>query len=777
MLDTYLNNQNISNNIIIPNSFDSNKKKKLIPISEKSISYSSSVDDKNETIDNQINDSNSSFDFQDKEIPNKTEIKKEEKTENFFDKSKNFLDYISKAISKNFDFFKTTRKININTKVEITKKKFETKSFNRAISGDKIENKLNKDYNNYISNRIKASKSFNGKKYNKEKNKENNKNKAVIKLIKKDYGEKENIRDNYGKNSVGKNNNKNQINKICKNISINLNPKNFRNLTNINSHKSIAPKNLSCQNITSKIKNQLEKPKIKNIKDIINPKKIKQENLSLNPRLTCVETSSSTNKNMEIAPRLTVPINFFKENTSTRNISKNNNNNNKQINLDAKLSHKQSKSPKNVIIKKLYPNNINNNGINNNNNLCKVKKINSDQNLFVNNINNINNNNQISYNNLIHNLYTDIPVSFPQERMTVSTYQSNPIINNNIINNNTLYSPRLTNIPNNKNNKINLNISLNSITNNYQNYILSEAPIMPLPQKNILKNYGFLTRAGKDTSGLQKTNQDSFTFFTKINGLNDFHIFGVLDGHGIEGHFVSQFASKFIPYQIMNNPEIIKLKDPELIYNKLISNNYYIITKAYLDCDIYLSKVNFDSKESGSTCNLIINIGTHIICANTGDSRSLLIYGENSFIPLSVDFKPEMPEEMNRIILSGGEVRQMKNELGEGVGPYRVWKRGEGYPGLAMSRSIGDLNGKKIGVIPNPGIVEYNIDSRTKFIVVCSDGVWEFLENENVKDIGMKYYRENNPKGFCTELVNTSLHLWESNDIVIDDITAVVAFF
>ena len=90
----------------------------------------------------------------------------------------------------------------------------------------------------------------------------------MIKLIKKDYGEKENIRDNYGKNSVGKNNNKYQINKICKNISINLNPKKSRNLTNINSQKNIAPKNLSCQNITSKIKNQLEKPKIKKNKNI-----------------------------------------------------------------------------------------------------------------------------------------------------------------------------------------------------------------------------------------------------------------------------------------------------------------------------------------------------------------------------------------------------------------------------------------------------------------------------------------------------------------------------
>ena len=198
----------------------------------------------------------------------------------------------------------------------------------------------------------------------------------------------------------------------------------------------------------------------------------------------------------------------------------------------------------------------------------------------------------------------------------------------------------------------------------------------------------------------------------------------------------------------MNNPEIKNLKDPELIYNKLKSNNYQIITKAYLDCDIALHQVNFDAKESGSTCNLIINIGNHIICANTGDSRAILVFDENNkykCIPLSIDFKPEMPEEMNRIILSGGDVRQIKNELGEGVGPYRVWRRGEGYPGLAMSRSIGDLNGKKIGVIPNPGIIEYQLNEKSKYIVVCSDGVWEFLNNENVKEIGNKYYLENNP--------------------------------
>ena len=105
-------------------------------------------------------------------------------------------------------------------------------------------------------------------------------------------------------------------------------------------------------------------------------------------------------------------------------------------------------------------------------------------------------------------------------------------------------------------------------------------PMMPRSLKSgFLKNYGILTLPGKDTSGLQKTNQDSYTFFSNINGLKNFSIFGVLDGHGKEGHFVSKFAAKYIPYQIMNNPEIKNLKDPELIYNKLRSNNYQIITK------------------------------------------------------------------------------------------------------------------------------------------------------------------------------------------------------
>ena len=300
-----------------------------------------------------------------------------------------------------------------------------------------------------------------------------------------------------------------------------------------------------------------------------------------------------------------------------------------------------------------------------------------------------------------------------------------------------------------------------------------------------LKNYAVLTHPGCDKNGNQKTNQDSFVFKTNINGINNFNIFGVMDGHGPQGHFVSQFASKFIPFQITNHREIKNLTNPEEIYQKLKYNEYEIINHIFLETDNQLQKVNFDATESGCTCVLIIHIGSHIICANTGDSRAILIsdsLGKNDIndfyeLPLSYDYKPEMPEEKQRIEECGGVVEQLKDKNGEGVGPYRVWAKEGGYPGLAMSRSIGDLIGKKLGVIPNPGILEYDLNQKVKYIVVASDGIWEFLSNENVRDCGNKYYLEKNPNAFCHEIVKYAYKLWKENGICVDDITAIAAFF
>ena len=49
-----------------------------------------------------------------------------------------------------------------------------------------------------------------------------------------------------------------------------------------------------------------------------------------------------------------------------------------------------------------------------------------------------------------------------------------------------------------------------------------------------------------------------------------------------------------------------------------------------------------------------------------------------------------------------------------------------------MSRSIGDRIAIDLGVIPDPEVLDINLTPLDKFVVIASDGVWEFMSNEEV---------------------------------------------
>lgn len=59
-------------------------------------------------------------------------------------------------------------------------------------------------------------------------------------------------------------------------------------------------------------------------------------------------------------------------------------------------------------------------------------------------------------------------------------------------------------------------------------------------------------------------------------------------------------------------------------------------------------------------------------------------------VELSKDHKPDQEVERTRIELAGGHVDSYHSANGAQLGPYRVWVKGAAYPGLAMSRSLGD---------------------------------------------------------------------------------------
>jgi len=52
-----------------------------------------------------------------------------------------------------------------------------------------------------------------------------------------------------------------------------------------------------------------------------------------------------------------------------------------------------------------------------------------------------------------------------------------------------------------------------------------------------------------------------------------------------------------------------------------------------------------------------------------------------------------------------------------------------------MSRSFGDYVASTVGVISDPEVTYFKIEFEKGFLVVASDGVWEFLTNERVCEI------------------------------------------
>ena len=305
-------------------------------------------------------------------------------------------------------------------------------------------------------------------------------------------------------------------------------------------------------------------------------------------------------------------------------------------------------------------------------------------------------------------------------------------------------------------------------------------------EKNYFRKCKYKSIAGKDSYGNRKINQDLYLVQINFINIEGFNLYGVLDGHGENGHKVAIFTRDFIIDKLTSFFNKHKVDSLFEIYPLLKKNNFSIIKDIYQEIDNELLNQNFNSNFSGTTCIIVFQIGDKLICSNVGDSRAILIYtskiedkdlSSTKIYELSYDQKPELPKEKKRIYSMGGIVDQMLDNKGKRNGPFRVWDGNNNYPGLAMSRSIGDLKGKKCGLISEPEIIEYNLDQRSKYMVICSDGVWEFLNNEDIMKIGIEYYLKNNIDEYLDKIIKVSEFWWEKEDTMRDDITAVIVFF
>ena len=181
---------------------------------------------------------------------------------------------------------------------------------------------------------------------------------------------------------------------------------------------------------------------------------------------------------------------------------------------------------------------------------------------------------------------------------------------------------------------------------------------------------------------------------------------------------------------------------------------------------------------AGTTACVVLLRDKTLTVSNSGDSRAVLARVTTDptvpwkSIDLSKDHNPDLPEEQSRIEEEGGFVSPRP---GKGLSA-RVWlDAGHSQIGLAMSRSIGDHILKDVGVIAEPEVTNHQLEAdKDEFMILASDGVWEFITSQEAVDIvGKDIHKGANFA--CRSLIEAAADRWhqEEGDYR-DDITALV---
>ena len=288
------------------------------------------------------------------------------------------------------------------------------------------------------------------------------------------------------------------------------------------------------------------------------------------------------------------------------------------------------------------------------------------------------------------------------------------------------------------------------------------------------------THVGFDGEEPKENNQDNYFIYKNFMNKKDYIYMSVCDGHGIEGHFVSDFMKEILPYDMSENLKNCNLmteneKEREKIH-QIIKETFIIANEKLVDNE------EINSLFSGSTCVSVIYTPEKLIVPNIGDSRAVLgrlinkDKNEYKAINLSRDHKPTEKDEAQRIIENDGRIQPFTEE-GEFVGPERVWIKEEEVPGLAMTRSFGDRVAATVGVMSEPEIKEFLFEEGDKFMIIASDGIWEFISSQECVDIIKDFYDKNDLKGCCEYLYQESSKRWLKEEEVIDDTTLILVFF
>ncbi|KAI8556083.1 hypothetical protein RHMOL_Rhmol05G0224600 [Rhododendron molle] len=270
--------------------------------------------------------------------------------------------------------------------------------------------------------------------------------------------------------------------------------------------------------------------------------------------------------------------------------------------------------------------------------------------------------------------------------------------------------------------------------------------------------------------GKKGTNQDAMIVWENFGSRTDTVFCGVFDGHGPYGHLVAKRVRDSLPLKLSAHWEV-NIKSDEVLREislntaginaegtSLLSADedsrpsvdiedtekhleiFHTLKESFLKAFKVMDRelkmyTSIDCFCSGTTAVTLVKQGEYLVIGNVGDSRAVLGTRDKDdslvAVQLTVDLKPNLPAEAERIRKCRGRVFSLRDE----PEVARVWLPNNDSPGLAMARAFGDFCLKDFGLISVPEITCRCLTGKDEFVVLATDGIWDVLSNKEVVDI------------------------------------------
>lgn len=272
--------------------------------------------------------------------------------------------------------------------------------------------------------------------------------------------------------------------------------------------------------------------------------------------------------------------------------------------------------------------------------------------------------------------------------------------------------------------------------------------------------FGAASLAGTDPDRPGKVNQDRWLFTTATKQEEEksrppLFITGVLDGHGRNGHLVTDYLQQQLPHRIKDclqhdhqadfsiweaeqRQDLIRLggADPlsDVTYASSDRTGQALMDAFFLAHLDARRAEGIPAGRSGSTAVVCVSErhkdSSTITTAAVGDSMAYLIPSHNSN-------SPAIPLCTPTTVQQDADERARIQKRGEG----RIDANGNvfyGPIGIAMTRSLGNAVMLRAGVLPVPKITVRNTtitNSISGWIVCCTDGISDVFSEQTLADL------------------------------------------